>query len=93
MLHLLGIDHERLTYKFQGLEQRLTAEQTIAWWDARPQAWMAESATLRDGLYPAAGEQPVSLGYTYQYQHLPAVEARLLQSGVRIAAYLDRLFH
>jgi hypothetical protein len=24
MLHLLGIDHERLTYKFQGLDQRLT---------------------------------------------------------------------
>ena len=24
MLHLLGIDHERLTYPFQGLEQRLT---------------------------------------------------------------------
>jgi uncharacterized protein (DUF1501 family) len=24
MMHLLGIDHERLTYKFQGFEQRLT---------------------------------------------------------------------
>ena len=24
MLHLLGIDHERLTYKFQGLDARLT---------------------------------------------------------------------
>jgi len=24
ILHLLGIDHERLTYKFQGLDQRLT---------------------------------------------------------------------
>lgn len=24
MLHLLGIDHERLTYRFQGFEQRLT---------------------------------------------------------------------
>lgn len=24
MLHLLGIDHERFTYKFQGLDQRLT---------------------------------------------------------------------
>ena len=89
------IDRQGLSFTeyTERLEQRLTAEQTIAWWDARPQAWMAESATLRDGLYPAAGEQPVSLGYTYQYQHLPAVEARLLQSGVRIAAYLDRLFH
>ena len=24
MLHCLGIDHERFTYKFQGLDQRLT---------------------------------------------------------------------
>lgn len=24
ILHCLGIDHERFTYKFQGLEQRLT---------------------------------------------------------------------
>ena len=24
LLHLLGIDHERLTYRFDGLDQRLT---------------------------------------------------------------------
>jgi hypothetical protein len=24
MLHLIGIDHERLTYKFQGLDFKLT---------------------------------------------------------------------
>ena len=24
ILHLLGIDHERLTYRFMGLDQRLT---------------------------------------------------------------------
>lgn len=24
ILHLLGIDHERFTFKFQGLDQRLT---------------------------------------------------------------------
>jgi hypothetical protein len=24
ILHALGIDHERMTYKFQGLDQRLT---------------------------------------------------------------------
>ena len=24
ILHLLGFDHERFTYKFQGLDQRLT---------------------------------------------------------------------
>ena len=74
------------------LERRLTAEQTISWYDARPQTWIGESATLRNGLYPAASEQPAALGYAYQFQHLPTVETRLAQSGIRIAAYLDALF-
>jgi hypothetical protein len=74
------------------LQQRLSAEQTIKWWDARTQTWIAESAALRDSLYPSPGEQPLALGYSYQYEHLPTVETRLLQSGVRIAAYLDALF-
>jgi hypothetical protein len=29
--------------------------------------------------------------YSYQYQHLPTVEKRRLQSGIRTAAYLDKL--
>ena len=29
MLHLLGIDHERFTYKFQGLDMRLTGVETV----------------------------------------------------------------
>ena len=74
------------------LERRLTVEQTIAWWDARPQTWIGESALLRDGLYPAASEQPAALGYAYQFQHLPTVETRLAQSGIRLAAYLDTIF-
>lgn len=76
----------------QRLDQRRTAEQTISWWDARPETWIGESAKLRDGLYPGASEQPAALGYAYQYQHLHTVETRLQQSGIRIAAYLDMLF-
>jgi len=30
MLHLLGIDHERLTFKFQGLDQRLTGVEDVS---------------------------------------------------------------
>ena len=74
------------------LEQRITPERTISWWDARPQIWIGESAKLREALYPAASEQPFALGYAYQFQHLPTVETRLAQSGIRIAAYLDGLF-
>ena len=44
------------------LKLRLTAEQTISWWDARPQTWIGESAVHRDGIYPAASEQPAALG-------------------------------
>ena len=75
------------------LETRLTAQQTLTWWDARPQTWIGESAKLRDSLYPDAGEQAAALDYAYQFQHLPTVETRLAQSGIRIAAYLDALFN
>ena len=88
------IDRQGLSFTeyTERLEQRLTAEQTISWWDALPQTWIGESAVLRDVLYPAASEQPAALGYDYQFQHLPTVEIWLAQSGVRIAAYLDALF-
>ena len=88
------IDRQGLSFTeyTQRLDQRLTAEQTIGWWDARPETWIGESAKLRDGLYPGGSEQPAALGYVYQYQHLPTVETRLQQSGIRIAAYLDVLF-
>lgn len=88
------IDGQKLSYTeyTDRLERRLTAEQTIAWWDMRPQTWIGESATLRDGLYPANSGPPAALGYAYQFQHLPTVETRLTQSGIRLAAYLDALF-
>ena len=88
------IDRQGLSFTeyTQRLDQRLTAEQTISRWDARPETWIGESAKLRDGLYPGTGEQSSALGYAYQYKHLPTVETRLLQSGIRIAAYLDVLF-
>lgn len=88
------IDGQKLSYTEYAdrLEHRLAVEQTVAWWDARPQTWIGESATLRDGVYPTSSEQPVALGYAYQFQHLPTVETRLTQAGIRLAAYLDALF-
>jgi hypothetical protein len=29
ILHCMGIDHERLTYKFQGLDQKLTGVEQV----------------------------------------------------------------
>ena len=33
VLHLLGLDHERLTFKFQGRHYRLTDMRRCRWWD------------------------------------------------------------
>ena len=94
--------HQQLSFSeyTARLDARMTPEQVIAWWDPRPQTWMAESAALRDRLYPATGEElglgtresPVRLGYPYNYAWLPDVELRLQQAGIRAAAYLDWVF-
>ena len=50
VLHLLGIDHERFTYRFQGLDQRLTGVERRAssrrWW-AEPDSSRARSPSSR----------------------------------------------
>ena len=82
------------------LDRRTTPDQVIAWWDARPETWMAESAVLRDHIYPQTGgemgegtrESPVMLSYQYNYDWTPTVEQRLQQAGIRVAAYLDAVF-
>jgi len=82
------------------LARRTTPEQVIAWWDPRPATWMQESADLRDRIYPQTGEEqgqgtqgsPVTLDWQYDYDWSPAMELRLKQSGVRLAAYLRWVF-
>ena len=82
------------------LEARTTPEQVIAWWDADPATWIAESTALRDSLYPAPGEngedgsreRPIPLSYQYNYDWTPEMELRLQQAGIRAAAYLDWVF-
>ena len=82
------------------LEARMTAEQVVAWWNVEPDAWMAESAALRDRIYPTPSERdgagtpeaPFVMRYWYPYEWTPEMELRLQQSGIRIAAYLDWVF-
>lgn len=82
------------------LDRRIAPEETLAWWNARPETWIDESAALRDRLYPETGaelgmgtaEAPVRIGNRYQWQWLPVAEERLQQAGVRLAAYLDATF-
>ena len=82
------------------LEARMTAEQVVVWWNVEPDAWMAESAALRDRIYPTPSERdgagtpeaPFVMRYWYPYEWTPEMELRLQQSGIRIAAYLDWVF-
>ena len=82
------------------LERRITPMQTVAWWDARPETWIAESADLRTRIYPQTGgelgdgsrEAPVELSWDYNWQWAPTMETRLSQAGIRLAAYLDTVF-
>lgn len=74
------------------LARKIDPAQTIEWWEANPQVWIAESTALRDTIYPFAADEPPKLGYAYQFQHIGTAEQRLQQAGVRLAAYLDWVF-
>jgi len=86
------IDDEQLSYSEMArwLRVRITARDATAWTTADPKVWIAESATLRDTIYPAAGE--TNLSYRYVFDHSEQMEVRLEQGGVRLAAYLNTLF-
>lgn len=82
------------------LKARTTPAQVVEWWTPEPHVWMAESIALRDRIYPEPSAEfgdgseaaPFVLRYRYGYDWTPAMELRLQQAGIRIAAYLDRVF-
>lgn len=55
--------------------------------DTDPLTWIAESAALRDTLYPP----PATVDSAYLRQHLPTVERRLVLAGARGAAWLNKV--
>ncbi len=84
------IDHEQLSYTelTTWLLQDMRPEDVTAWAQTDPAVWMAESATLRDGLYPDTAD----LAWDYVFQHRATYRTRLKQAGVRTAAYLNDVF-
>jgi hypothetical protein len=70
------------------LSRSITPEQTILWSQRDPQVWLRESIALRKTIYPA----DPALSWDYAYQHRGEVDGRLQRAGIRIAAYLNRLF-
>lgn len=86
------VDDEQLSYSEMAawLGNRITPADVKAWSTTDPRVWIAESAELRDLIYPANGE--TNLSYRYVFEHTAQMELRLEQGGVRLAAYLNRLF-
>ena len=84
------LDQRRLSYTewTARLSRKMTAEQVKAWMEPEPLVWMAESMQIRDRVYPQGDE----ISWDYIYQHLPTATQRLQMAGVRIAAYLNKLF-
>jgi hypothetical protein len=84
------VDEEQLSFSewAERLNRHTTDRQLIADWVENPVVWIAESAQVRDLIYPARPE----LGYDYVYRQTPVVKQRLRQAGIRLAAYLNRIF-
>jgi hypothetical protein len=87
MIESRGLSHSELAGWLSGA---IAPEQIIAWSNPDPEAWVAESVALRETIYPA-GVNP-KLSYGYAYQNASALDGRLSRAGVRIAAYLNRIF-
>ena len=84
------IDGKKLSYTewTKWLSEKLSAEQVASWQQPDPKIWIAESAELRDKIYPERND----LSYDYIYTHMPTVKQRLQQAGIRMAAYLNDLY-
>ena len=88
------IDSRSLSYTEYAswLGREIKPSDAVAWWTADPQVWVAESTRIRDTIYPTGEQLNPSLGYAYQYEHLGTAEMRLKKGGIRLAAYLDKVF-
>jgi hypothetical protein len=84
------IDRQNLSYTEMSdwLSRRITKKQAKDWRVADPQVWIAESAKIRDTIYPESDR----ISWDYNYQNIDTVKTRLSQGGVRIATYLNELF-
>jgi hypothetical protein len=70
------------------LNQAITPPLREQWRESNPLIWIAESAAILPTIYPSDER----LSYDYRYTHLPTLERRLSQAGIRIAAWLDWVY-
>jgi|GEM_PF-454981 len=77
---------------------RTRPRDVTAWWTPEMEVWMNEGIAMREVLYDeveagwAPGDAPLNLGFQFVYDWTPDMELRLLQSGIRTAAFLDWIF-
>lgn len=85
------IDQKQLSYTewTQRLLPKISAQQAAEWKTNDPTVWITESTAYRDKLYPKDANK---MSYDYLYEHIPTVQLRLQQAGVRIAHYLNDVF-
>ncbi|HEV2594418.1 MAG TPA: S1/P1 nuclease [Sphingomicrobium sp.] len=100
------VDEEQLSFSELAvkLERHISPQDVVAWWDTNPRDWIAQSAQIRDTLYPEPsvtgkgttvkdGSPSVAdLSYSYVYKFTPLMERQLSQAGIRLAAYLNAIF-
>jgi hypothetical protein len=81
------IAHTKLSYtELADFVDVASQEQVADWQDDPIEVWIQES---RDLLEPAYKTNYGKLEYGYVYEHMPTVERRLLQGGVRLAYLLE----
>jgi hypothetical protein len=83
------IDHTRLSYtEMVAFLDHATPEEIADWQDSGVLDWARESMALRERVYDVGDRR---LGWRYSYEHLPVVERRLLQAGIRLAGLLEAI--
>jgi len=70
------------------LNKKITPEQLATWQQIDPMVWIAESARIRDSIYPS----DPNISWEYRFTHTHTIHTRLTQAGIRIAAYLNDLY-
>lgn len=84
------IDEKDLSYTEMTawLKAKISPADFRAWNTPDPMVWIAESAEIRERIYP----EDRDLRWGYGYEWTDTLYARLQQAGVRTAAYLNQLF-
>lgn len=83
------IDDTKLSYtEFANSLDRADEDQIKAWQNSTVRDWAYENMKYRSAIYKHTEE----MGYKYSYTHMPLVQLRLLQAGIRLAGLLNQIY-